>query len=115
MVARYRQRVSGPLLDRFDLVVKVDRLTARGLQEPVESTEEVLRRVVIASEVLAKGEGQLTGAAKDILTAALKNGFLTARGVEKVRRVGRTISALAEMETVEEDHIAEAMALRASW
>lgn len=114
-VARYRQRVSGPLLDRFDLVVKVDRLTARALDEPVESTEEVRRRVVAASAVLAQRQGQLTELARGHLTTALKNGYLTARGVDKIRRVAGTISALAEMETIGEDHIAEAMALRASW
>lgn len=114
-VARYRQRVSGPLLDRFDLVVKVDRLTAPALQEPVESTEAVRRRVIAASEILAQGPAALTDPAQDLLTAALKNGFLTGRGVDRVRRVARTIAALAAEESVDEDHIAEAMALRASW
>jgi len=114
-VARYRQRVSGPLLDRFDLVVKVDRLTARALDEPVESTEEIRRRVIAASEVLAQGQGHITERARGLLKAALKNGYLTARGVDKIRRVAGTISALAATETVDEDHIAEAMALRASW
>ncbi|HXV72902.1 MAG TPA: YifB family Mg chelatase-like AAA ATPase [Acidimicrobiia bacterium] len=114
-IARYRQRVSGPLLDRFDLVVKVDRLTARALGEPVESTEEVRRRVVAASALLAQRQGQLTELARGHLTTALKNGYLTARGVDKIRLVAGTISALAEMETIDEDHIAEAMALRASW
>jgi len=114
-VARYRQRVSGPLLDRFDLVVKVDRLTARALHEPVESTEGVRRRVITASEILSQVSGALTEPAQDLLAAALKNGFLTARGVDRVRRVARTIAALAADESVGEDHIAEAMALRASW
>ncbi|HEX6219593.1 MAG TPA: YifB family Mg chelatase-like AAA ATPase [Acidimicrobiia bacterium] len=114
-VARYRQRVSGPLLDRFDLVVKVDRLTAPALREPVESTEEVRRRVVAASESLSEGPRLLTGPAQELLTAALKNGFLTARGIDRVRRVARTIAALAASGQVDEDHVAEAMALRGTW
>lgn len=114
-VARYRQRVSGPLLDRFDLVVKVDRLTAQALHEPVESTDEVRRRVVAASTSLTSEPRSTTTRAQDMLTATLKNGFLTARGVDRVRRVAHTIAALAGAEAVDEDHVAEAMALRATW
>ena len=114
-VDRYRQRVSGPLLDRFDLVVKVDRLSAQALHEPVESTEEVRRRVVAASESLAAKPGRTSERAQEMLTAALKNGFLTARGVDRVRRVARTIVALATGDVIDEDHVAEAMALRATW
>jgi len=114
-IARYRQRVSGPLLDRFDLVVKVDRLTAPALNQPVESTDDVRRRVVAAAEILCQGPRGLGDPARDLLTSALRNGFLTARGVDRVRRVARTISALAGEETVTEDHVAEAIALRASW
>lgn len=114
-VARYRQRVSGPLLDRFDLVVKVDRLTAKALHEPVESTEEMRRRVVAAAEALAAAPRQLTAPAQELVTAALKNGFLTARGVDKVSRVARTIAALSTSHLVDDDHVAEAMALRATW
>lgn len=114
-VARYRQRVSGPLLDRFDLVVKVDRLTAVALHEPVESTETVRRRVTSAAEILRESPKPITEPAQDLLTAALKNGFLTARGVDRVGRVARTISALIAAGSVDEDHVAEAMALRATW
>ena len=114
-VARYRQRVSGPLLDRFDLVVKVDRLTAQALHEPVESTDEVRRRVGAASTSLTSEPRSTTTRAQDMLTATLKNGFLTARGVDRVRRVAHTIAALVGAEAVDEDHVAEAMALRATW
>jgi magnesium chelatase family protein len=114
-VARYRQRVSGPLLDRFDLVVKVDRLTAGALHEPVETTEAVRRRVTAAAETLRESPRSITDPAQHLLTAALKNGFLTARGVDRVGRVARTISALVATDSVDEDHVAEAMALRASW
>lgn len=114
-VARYRQRVSGPLLDRFDLVVKVDRLSAHALEEPVESTEVLRRRVSAAAEILRDTPPPLTASGQELLSAALKGGFLTARGVDRVGRVARTIAALAATDSVDDDHVAEAMALRSTW
>jgi magnesium chelatase family protein len=114
-VARYRQRVSGPLLDRFDLVVKVDRLESSSLGTPGESTIDVRRRVGAASELLANGGMGSTQQAYDLLKRALSNGSLTGRGVTRVRRVAQTIAALAEAELVTDDHVAEAMGLRGTW
>lgn len=114
-VARYRQRVSGPLLDRFDMVVKVDRLEATALNETAEPTNEVRMRVLTAAQRL-DGDGiELTSSADELLMAALRNGLLTARGVDRVRGVSRTIAALADLDRVDEAHVAEAIALRAAW
>ncbi len=111
--ARYRQRVSGPLIDRFDLVVKVDRLDRIGgaLSEP---SDVVQRRVVTASRMLAAGMESERGA-DDSLAAALAAGLVTARGMRKVERVATTIAALDGASAVAESHVAEAMALRAAW
>jgi magnesium chelatase family protein len=115
-VARYRQRVSGPLLDRFDLVVKVDRLEAAEASGPEpDPTAEVRRRVVAAHERLVDGPPASTIGAGELLRAALGNSLLTARGVDRVRRVAGTISALSGDDAVTEEHVAEAIALRADW
>lgn len=115
-VARYRQRVSGPLLDRFDLVVAVDRLEAvDAFGPPPDPTSEVRRRVAGAHERLGDGQPVLSSQAADLLAAALRNSLLTARGVDRVRRVAMTICALADDDVVVDDHIAEAMGLRAEW
>lgn len=114
-VARYRQRVSGPLLDRFDLIVKVDRLDAQSFGAPVETTEVVRSRVGTATALLERGESSVAPAGESLLLAALDNGLLTARGVDRVRRVARTIAALAQDPDVAEDHVVEAMALRGEW
>jgi magnesium chelatase family protein len=113
-VARYRQRVSGPLLDRFDLVVKVDRLEVTDGPDP-DSSAEVRRRIAGAHKRLADGPPDLTSPANELLVSALRNSLLTARGTERVRRVAMTICALADEEAVSEDHVAEAMGLRADW
>jgi magnesium chelatase family protein len=116
LVARYRQRVSGPLLDRFDLVVKVDRLEADDASGPdPDPTFEVRRRVTGAHKRLANGEPTLSREATDLLLAALRTSLLTARGVDRVRRVAMTISALSGEEAVSDEHVAEAMSLRADW
>lgn len=115
-VARYRQRVSGPLLDRFDLVVKVDRLDAASATGPdPDSTDEVRHRVNGAHKRLGDGSVTMASSAQGLLVDALKAGLLTARGMERVRRVATTVCALADEERVSEDHVAEAIGLRAEW
>jgi magnesium chelatase family protein len=114
-VARYRQRLSGPLIDRFDLVVKVDRLEASALHEPGETTKTVGDRVAKARSFLATADHVLLPDADHLLTRALEIGLLTARGADRVRRVATTIAALGESAEVGEEHVAEAMASRVAW
>jgi len=115
-VSRYRQRVSGPLLDRFDLVVKVDRLEAVAATGPSpEASKAVRSRVTAARQVLAGGPMAVGTAAENLLIGALETALLTARGVDRVRRVAVTIAALESASGVAEDHVAEALALRADW
>lgn len=115
-VSRYRQRVSGPLLDRFDLVVMVDRLEAADTAGPdPDPTSEVRRRVAGAHKRIADGAPPLTEGARELLTAALRNSLLTARGVDRVRRVATTICALSDDEVVTDEHVSEAIGLRGDW
>jgi magnesium chelatase family protein len=114
-VTRYRQRVSGPLLDRFDLVVKVDRLVPESAPEPVETSAVVRARVAAAWEVLAGHRPEPTPGARRLVGMALGSGALTARGADRVTRVATTIAALGGAEVVAEDHVAEAMGLRGEW
>jgi magnesium chelatase family protein len=115
-VSRYRQRVSGPLLDRFDMVVKVDRLVAPGDGEPTGEESAVVRRRVVAARARLAGDPPGPDRdARELLAAALKSALLTGRGVERVRRVAVTIAALADAERVTEAHVAEAIGLRADW
>jgi len=113
-VARYRQRLSGPLLDRFDLVVKLDRLDGTEL-DAVESSEVVRSRVGEAAQILAARSMSVGDDGRLLLKTALEKGLLTARGVDRVRRVGETIAALAGETRVTEDHMAEALGLRVDW
>jgi magnesium chelatase family protein len=116
LLTRYRLRVSGPLLDRLDLVVKVGRLEAGELGGPdPEPTSSVRERVSAAVAFRPQRPDEAAPGADDMIRSALASGLLTARGAARVRRVARTIADLAEVEIVEEEHVAEALALRGEW
>ena len=129
--ARYLRRLSGPLLDRFDLRVPVARpeVDELLLGEPGESTAAVARRVRSARALAIERSGSLNGAipapmldalapldaaAKRMLRVELERDRLTGRGYHRVRRVARTIADLDPMagEVVSEGHVALALQFR---
>ncbi len=127
---RYLRRLSGPLLDRFDLRVTVARPTTETLLSLAggESTEQVRARVTIARErMLQRGYGlngelevamlddvaPLRDAARELLRSELEKGRLSGRGLHRIRRVARTIADLeGDFEMVEVGHVAAALSLR---
>ncbi len=130
----YMGRISGPLLDRFDLRLEVPAVTLDDLDraEGGESSAWIAERVAAARAVQARrfdevpdvrvnaeAEGALLEdiAAPDaegraLLTQAAGRYGLTARGYHRVLRVARTIADLAGSETVRRPHLAEALAYR---
>jgi magnesium chelatase family protein len=125
--ARYRSRISGPLLDRFDLIVRMGRVESNEYSGPEgESSEDVAARVQRARAIqVARGAvnrhimpGPLlheSPAARSLVTSAVDSALLTARGADRVRRVARTIADLEQVGEVEEQHMAEAIGLRGEW
>jgi magnesium chelatase family protein len=115
-VARYRSRISGPLLDRIDLYVDVprtdvDELCANAKSEEASAT--VRRRVGAARHRRQHGGGtRLTADASLLLTRASRAMELSARGITRTIAVSRTIACLSGREQTEEDHIAEALQYR---
>ncbi len=123
---RYRSRVSGPFLDRFDLVVKVGRVSAESFDGPPgEPSERVRARVVAAREIQKERGGlnvhiqpdrlRIGGPARRLIGTALSTFTITARGADRIRRVSRTIADLDGSEVVEEPHVSEAIGLRGDW
>ncbi len=128
--ARYVRRLSGPLLDRFDLVIPLRRTDPDELlaPEPGEPSATVAGRVAAARELAARRGvtrnaalaaasleelAPLSDAAASLLAGAVRAGRVSGRGLARVRRVARTIADLAGAEHLEEHHVAEALALRA--
>lgn len=128
---RYGRRVSGPLLDRFDLRIEVGRprpgqLLAGTSGEP---SAAVAARVLAArSRAAARGVGcnaelpgyrmeelgGLSPAASAILESGLRSGALSARGLQRVRRVARTLADLADRDgPLGEEDVCLALQLRA--
>ena len=128
--ARYVRRLSGPLLDRFDLRVAVSRPAVHDLMGGLagESTAVVAERVAAARRrALRRGVAlnsalgpeqldalaPLSPAASQLLTRELERGRLTGRGLHRVRRVARTIGDLDDGgDVVEESWVAGALHLR---
>ncbi|NNE71186.1 MAG: YifB family Mg chelatase-like AAA ATPase [Rhodothermales bacterium] len=129
-VARYQARVSGPVLDRVDLVVRVPAPTFRELHEPEGrvSTSEVRERVLRARAFgREQGRGcsnarlgrrrfaeaaRITAESMRMLEDVAGRLRITARGLDRVKRTARTIADLAGSRTVEPPHLAEAVTYR---
>ncbi len=131
--ADYQSKVSGPMLDRIDLHIEVDPVSAAdlALPPPAEGSAEVAARVAAARAIQtarseqsrartnAELEGEALerfatpdGDARALLMQAAEKLRLSARGYTRILRVGRTIADLAKSEEVRRIHIAEALSYR---
>ncbi|MEO1677745.1 MAG: YifB family Mg chelatase-like AAA ATPase [Pseudomonadota bacterium] len=134
--ADYLGRISGPLMDRFDLRIEVPPVpyTALDLPEPQDGSADIAIRVARARHVQderyadhtsirvnADAEGRVLEdvatpepAARDLLAKAADRFGLSARGYHRVLRVARTVADLEGAETVGRAHVAEALSFRLS-
>ena len=134
---RYRNRISGPLLDRIDIHVEVPAMEYQELAslEKGENSAAIRERVVasraVQRERFAKSKGQqaihcnagmrakdvhkhcmLNGDAQGMLKAAMADLHLSARAYDRILKVARTIADLEGVADIAADHIAEAIQYR---
>jgi magnesium chelatase family protein len=127
---RYARRLSAPLLDRFDIAIRVDRPEANELMHSVrgEASRVVAERVTEARRLAAErgvaynaqipapmlGElAPMSPAAAAIVERKLRSGALSARGLHRVRRLARTVADLEDAgPLIQESHMREAVLLR---
>ena len=129
VIARYRARVSGPLLDRIDLHVEVPALAANDLAaaQPGEASVVVRERVVAARERQVRrqrgpnarlrhaemdGRARISPAARAFIRDAGAARLLSARGHDRVLKVARTIADLAGRDEVLKEDAEEAVMYR---
>jgi len=132
-ILRYQNKLSGPLLDRFDLKVEVpplpfNELTAKSAET---SSASIRERVAAAFERQSRrwqGSGlsanaqmrlpeiqrhcRLNSESEDLLRMAMEKWAWSARAYHRVLKVARTIADLDEKEEIETHHVSEAMGYR---
>jgi len=128
-VARYRSKISGPLLDRVDLHIEVPAVPAEDLSQTAsgEASQTVRERVEAArNRQLARQDrpnARLTtkdidrhcapdAAGETLLKQAIARLGLSARGYHRVLKVARTIADLAGSPAIASVHVAEAVGYR---
>lgn len=129
---RHRRRLSGPLLDRLDLMVNVQRPTETELSAPPVTTSALASQRVAearsrqearlaASAARCNGEmdgrevrrfARLDDEAQELLRKAYAVGTLSARGRHRMARLARTVADLDGAETVRGEHVLTALGLR---
>ncbi|NLI91415.1 MAG: YifB family Mg chelatase-like AAA ATPase [Peptococcaceae bacterium] len=130
----YRRKVSGPLLDRFDLQIEVPRMSYEELKKRKdperESSESVRERVLLAREKQWKRFGScrtnaemsgretkeicaLNAEGETILKKVFERNFLSARAHDRILRVARTIADMEDSEEIQVGHLAESLQYRA--
>lgn len=130
---KYKQKISGPIMDRIDLHVEVPRLKFEKLSEDAqgENSGQIRARVERAREMQKerlKGTGLVTnsemgarhikhlcglsGECTDLLGRAVDSLRLSARSYHRTIKIARTIADLAGNEKIEAAHIAEALQYR---
>jgi len=135
-MAQYQTKISGPMLDRIDLVIEVPAVTAADLilPSPAEGSSEVAKRVLNARILqrerytalglpdtvtnatcpthILEQVASLDESGQALIRSAAEAMRLTARGFHRVLKVARTLADLDQSDEVKRMHLAEALSYR---
>ena len=136
-IRNYLKKISGPILDRFDLILEVPRLKKKDILEETSDSSNPYTTEKMAASVKAAQSNQkkrnlsqiyngfmtpqetknyckLDDSSKQFLAEALENRFLTGRTYDKIIKVARTIADIESTESITMTHLLEAMQYRRS-
>ena len=129
-IQRYRNRISGPLLDRIDIQVEVLRPKTSILSastDNIESSEKVRGRVIAAHRLQLQRASKpnalldnselsrfchISGETLRLLEHAAEQLCLSPRACHRILKVSRTIADLDQVQAIGSEHVAEAIAFR---
>ena len=132
-VINYQKKISGPILDRIDLHIKVPRikfskLAQKELAEPskdikarIEQARKIQRQRFKDAEIMVNAEMsnkevekhcQLDTASLNLIKAAMNKLNLSPRGYFRILKLARTIADLGQSENIKSEHVAEAIQYR---
>lgn len=132
-IKRYNRKISGPLLDRIDIQIRVPRVTYKELTatERAESSVEIRKRVSAArnrqlqrlrkygivcnaqmTSSILKKTCKITQEAQQLLRAAFIEKSMSARSYDRIKKVAQTIADLEGSDEIKGIHLAEAIQLR---
>ena len=134
VVAKYLNKISGPLLDRIDLHIEVTPVSFDQIasNRKNETSEQIRNRVIVARDIqtkrfenyteihcnammppeMVKDICEIGEAGKALLKKAMERLGLSARAYDRILKVSRTIADLANTEKVQIEHLAEAIQFR---
>jgi len=130
-IERYTKKLSGPILDRIDLVIQMKRLSEEELvnDKKEESSADIRKRVIKAREIQTKRYGEaktnskmsqeelkkyciIKEEDKRFLISALENLQISARVYDKILKIARTIADLEGEEEISRKHLLEAISFK---
>jgi len=134
-IVRYQQKISGPLLDRIDMIINIEKVKTEELIQPSEvleeSSEQIRKRVESAREIQRRRFKNwdiktnssmnikqiqeicvLDKPSQQLLSQAVNKMNLSARAYNRILKISRTIADLSSSSSITINHIAEALQYR---
>ncbi len=133
LIQKYQKKLSGPLLDRIDLVIKVPRIaftelkskkdkeTVEKLKQRIKKAREIQRQRFKDTKIMTNSEMrlkeierfcQLDLESEKLIEKAEKLFVLSPRAIHRIMKVSRTIADLDSSESIKTQHLAEALQYR---